>query len=473
MKDVLQKIREHLALLLIILLPFHAFAVTVLTKLIAGPNHAPLPQLSLWKEALLGLILCFAIIEWLRNGIRNGKWKIENGKLFDGIDLLIIGLGLLAIVVSIFNSEFSIQNFALGAKYDFIPLVAFLMLRRVPWSDWFKRRVFNDLMIASVFIAAYGILTLFLSDAFFTSLGYSNLHSLYVPDGPIAAFQQIGGTALHRIQSTMSGPNQLGLWLLIPYAFYVPYLFYAYKHKERQIGAVVYHSVFSVIVLIAIALTFSRAAWIGVVVITILSAGFFAKESFRKIALVGGGILAAGLIALFLFAPSIITRVASSRDHIARPIAAIQQMIAHPFGQGLGTAGPATNRTGDACVYLEEGADASWAKDQPNLCVFVGESQVQPATACNCPFLPENWYLQIGVELGWVGMILYIILALAVMRRLYLARKENSMPVYPLYTLMIALSIAALFLHAWEDTAVAYTVWILAALSLSSRRLAK
>jgi hypothetical protein len=38
----MQRIRESLALILIALLPFHALAVTLLTKLIAGPGHAPL-----------------------------------------------------------------------------------------------------------------------------------------------------------------------------------------------------------------------------------------------------------------------------------------------------------------------------------------------------------------------------------------------------------------------------------------------
>ena len=55
--------RERLTIALIALLPLHALLVTVLTKVIAGAGHAPLPVLALWKEALLGIILLIALWE--------------------------------------------------------------------------------------------------------------------------------------------------------------------------------------------------------------------------------------------------------------------------------------------------------------------------------------------------------------------------------------------------------------------------
>lgn len=463
---MLQKIREHLALLLILLLPFHALAVTVVTKLIAGPNHAPLSSLALWKEGLLALILLFAFIEIVAS-LRKRPIKI------DLIDWMIIGLVVLAMVIH-FPTHYSLltTNYLLGFKYDLIPLIAFLVLRRVPWSDWFKARVIHSLLIVGIIVAAYGILTLILPDSFFTALGYSSLHSLYIPDGPLAAFQQIGGSALHRIQSTMSGPNQLGLWLLIPLAFSFQLSAFR-KNKTTHYSLLTTHAI-SLFLLLAILLTFSRASWIGAFII-VASALFPVLQrmmSVQNIARLILGVIAVAIIAAFAF-PSVILRSASSRDHVARPLQAIQQMLAHPFGTGLGTAGPATNRTGDACVYLEAGADASWAKDQPNLCVFVGESQVQPSSPCNCPFLPENWYLQIGVELGWLGMFLFIGLVVMLPKKLGVRDSELGMKPsqqfrisHSAFLIFLSISIAALFLHAWEDSAVAYTVWMLVAISL-------
>ena len=70
----LPRLRESLTLALIGLLPFHAFFVTVLTKMIAGSNHAPLPALAAWKELLLALILLLALVEIAQ------EWKVESGK---------------------------------------------------------------------------------------------------------------------------------------------------------------------------------------------------------------------------------------------------------------------------------------------------------------------------------------------------------------------------------------------------------
>ena len=62
----MQRLRELLTIVLLGLLPLHAFFVTVGTNVLAGPGHAPLTVLALWKEAVLGVILLIALIEWLK-----------------------------------------------------------------------------------------------------------------------------------------------------------------------------------------------------------------------------------------------------------------------------------------------------------------------------------------------------------------------------------------------------------------------
>ncbi len=424
-------------------------------KVAVGPGHAPLPEFAVWKETLLAVILCLCLVELIARG-RSGFRILTRMDVLDVLILILLGLSIvLPIAIGL---AFHPAQWLLGFKYDFIPLVAFLMLRRVPWSDFFRKRVTQVILWAGVAVATYGIATLFLPDSFFLWLGYSPLHSLYIPEGPLAAFQYIGGTSVARIQSTMSGPNQLGLWLLLPLSILL----------SRMLKGSVSRFWFPVSCLLlgALVLTFSRAAWIAAAVITIVVAFLsLPRRAFWKFSAIGGAALAACLLIVALVAPQILSRVTSNREHLARPLAAMQQMIAHPFGQGLGTAGPATNRTGDACVYLERGADASWAKDQPNLCVFVGKNQVQPPErTCTCPFLPENWYLQIGVELGVLGFLLYVTLITIVLYRLWKGRKDPWG--FPIFLAFFGISIAALFLHAWEDAAVAYTVWIFAAVEL-------
>ena len=458
---VIQRLRERLVFLLIAFLPFHAFMVTVGTRVFSGPNKAPLSSLALWKEGVLALILLlavaeiiFLVVEWK---MENGKWKMSK---FDLLDLFIVLLLALACLVHILNSQFSILNFLYGFKYDFIPLVAFLVLRRASWSKEFGSRVSRLLIWIGGIVALVGIVMLLLPQRVFELLGYSSMHSLYVPDGPIAAFQQIGSMALRRMQSVMSGPNQLGIWLLIPFAFTIISLHSCKNiYRYRNLSLLVFLG-------ISIFLTFSRSALIAafLMVVIALFHSDFQDLSRRLIVRIGAVIF---FITLFVVvsSPDVFIRAASTREHLIRPMKAVNTMIANPLGLGLGSAGPASNRVSDACVFLPEDGDASWAEAHPELCVFLGDTQALPADRqCKCPFLPENWYLQIGVELGIAGFILFLLLVITLCMRL--AQKREGQLSHGIFLAFLGISIAALSLHAWEGSAVAYTLWILMAVAM-------
>ena len=450
---MLQRLRESLALILITLLPFHAFLVTFGTKLIRGPGNAPMSQLAIWKEGLLAIILLVAFVEWVRG---KKKWK------FDEIDLSIVLLIVLSVIVTNFtHGDWKLYLF--GFKYDFIPPIAFFALRRVEWSEAFLKNAFRLIIGVGVLIAGYGLVAMLLPQAWFTLLGYSDLHSLYLPDAPLAAFQKIESIGVRRMQSVMSGPNQLGLWLLIPFSISV---------MKMLRGQVTGHwSLVTGLFGLAILLTFSRSAWIAAFVIFVIALNKTqSKKIFNVVMVLVAIVIIDAAIILSFTEPSILFRLTSSSGHITKPIEAWHVMNKHKFGLGLGMAGPASNRVSDACVNLPEGSDASWASDRPDLCVFVGSEQVQPPLdsvelllagqptdrECKCPFLPENWYLQIGTEMGIIGFALYLVMIFAVLRRLM---KDNK--IKPVFLAFVGISIAGLFLHAWEDSAVAYTAWIL------------
>ncbi len=460
----MSRLRESLTLVLITLLPFHALLVTVGTKMLVGPGHAPMTMLAGWKEGLLAVILLIAALEFLRKP----SFKID---LIDG---LIIALLALAFIIPS-------TNFLFGFKYDFIPLVAFLILRRVAWSDWFWMRAESALLFVGGIVAAYGILTFFLPDSFFAFLGYSDAHSLYLPDRPLAAFQQISGSSIRRIQSTFSGPNQFGIWLLIPLAIVASYGLRVMRNPkpETRNSKLFQMLVVCGLMLVALFLSFSRSAWIATFVLACVTASSLVPRRIFPQMLTG--ILAIVMIvgvALSVLAPAVFVRKISLIGHIERPIQAMQLIMQNPLGMGLGSAGPASNRTHEPCVHLERGADPSWAKSNPSLCVFVGKTQVQPADhVCSCPVLPENWYLQVGVEMGVLGFLLYGGLIFLILRRLAVIsgkRKEESdknIFHFPLSTFLffLGISIAALFLHAWEDSAVAYTAWVVVAVALTKK----
>src|SRR3989338_8611192 len=225
-KSMLQRVREQVALLLIGLLPLHAFLVTVGTKMLEGSGHAPLPALALWKEVLLLVILLLAAAEFVVQEQR----KIRLDRL-DICILVLLALSLL--VTALTHGNWKLYLF--GFKYDFVPLVAFAILRRVPWSEQFRSAAVTVIVVIGGAVALYGLATLALPMSFFRALGYSDLHSLYLPGGPLAAFQQVGGAGVRRIQSTLSGPNQFGLWLLLPWSFCLVRLSFKESLKNARV----------------------------------------------------------------------------------------------------------------------------------------------------------------------------------------------------------------------------------------------
>ena len=69
--------------------------------------------------------------------------------------------------------------------------------------------------------------------------------------------------------------------------------------------------------------------------------------------------------------------------------------------------------------------------------------------------------VEMGVEMGVLGLALFAMLVIVILRRL------GKSPF--VFLVFLGISIAALFLHAWEDSAVAYTVWVLLGLFIPPR----
>lgn len=454
----LQTVRELMATVLVALLPLHALLVTVITRLLTGPGHAPLPWLAFWKETLLVALLIIAATEiWQR--CRRERHLPHS----DLLDVLIVSLFAVAILSAVVLGT-PLMKLALGLRYDVLAPLSFVILRKVPWSAAGQARIFRTILGVAIGVAAFGLIGLILPVSVFGTLGYAtNFHSLYLPDSPLAPFSQIGETMIRRAQSTLSGPNQLGIWLVIPIAI----LFARATHRRSlrrstaAIGLLLGATLFA---------TFSRTAWIAATVGT-LGAGALQMSS--KLVRRWFLPVAAGLAVLMLIgilaAPKAVVRVSSSRGHFEKPVEALHRLLASPWGEGLASAGPASSRFADACVVLRPEDDPSWAKNQPNLCVFLGEQQVQPTDRlCQCPFHPENWYLQLGVELGWPGVLLWLLIVGLTLKRLLPLTLSREVAGSTAAIAQLSLATASLFLHAWEDAAVAFTIWILTAIALQN-----
>lgn len=503
---MLRSLRQTLTLLLFTLLPFHALFVTVGTKLLLGAGHPPLVELAVWKELLIAAILLIGIVELASSKILPTYFQYinilkvsqrETVRVRWGIDaptILILALLLLALALSATHYSHLRQgfggqallttHFVFGFKYLFLPIIFFLVLKNLSWdADFLERSIFPVLTIVGGGVAAYGILTFLLPQVFFSLLGYSDAHSLYSPHTPLSAFQLIADAGIRRVQSTFAGPNQLGMWLLLSWSISLVVLLKKQnakmqKYENAQIFTHVRICVLLMLIGTALFLTFSRAAWIAAFVIALVAVAMVLRGPVRETILITL-VTAVGVVfaTLAYVSPQLFLRGISNQHHLERLRSGVAAILAQPLGRGLGTAGPAANRLQDACVYFPDGADTSWARSRKDLCIFVGNEQVQPLSSqreCQCAFLPENWYLQVGVELGVLGLILFIALVIFILQKLststFLPREAPAGAKWghlPPFLSFLGISIAALFLHAWEDSAVAYTVWGMAGIALA------
>lgn len=193
--------------------------------------------------------------------------------------------------------------------------------------------------------------------------------------------------------------------------------------------------------------TFSRGAWIGM-----FFAGVFfllyttAVSHILKIKIFSGTLVFLLLVgsSIAIFMPDkfykIIHRVDSSSQHLELSEQGLKQLFENPFGKGLGSAGPASKY------------DSEQGKKEAG-------------------FIPENWYLQIGIETGIAGMFLWVLIIFLVIQKLVqknLHQKNNFM--LSLASALFGISIMGLFLHSWESSAVGYSVWILTGILLTKEK---
>jgi O-antigen ligase len=115
----------------------------------------------------------------------------------------------------------------------------------------------------------------------------------------------------------------------------------------------------------------------------------------------------------------------STVEHFEKSVGSLEDVWRHPFGQGPGTAGP-----------------ASFYSHTPNV--------------------PENYYLQIAEEVGIIGLILFAAINVVVVLRLWPRRQEFWAKI--LLASFVGILVVNMFLHGWADETLAMTWWAIAGL---------
>ncbi|MBX6334994.1 O-antigen ligase family protein, partial [Candidatus Saccharibacteria bacterium] len=309
-------------------------------------------------------------------------------RVWDRLFLWLVGLTAVYLFVHILlwwlNSNIYQESALLGIVYN-TRLPAFLVLgygamRLYPGKFAFSSIV-KLILVVSTIVAGLGVVQYFLPSDILTHLGYG------LERGTRPAFFIEDNPDLPRIMSTLREPNALGAYLILPAAALLTLLFKEQKPRVRYMFAIAL-----LLHLVAIFLTFSRSAWLGVALALTLvvwwQIGRTILQWLRRFwpLVVGFAIVVLGLAFAMrnteFFQRYIvhsepteqIADLDSNDLHLLLTKQGLEGIADKPLGHGPGTAGLVSIRNP------------------------------------NGGLLTENYYIQIGYEVGVIGLAIFIAL---------------------------------------------------------------
>lgn len=412
-------------MVILLLLPFHAF-LTVSFSSFLGHYTA----LRLWKEVLV-LIAIFGVVYLL---LTDGKIRSHT------LTRRLVWVVLLYIVYTIARGLWALQTGEVELKalaYGWLSALRFPIFFLITWAIALRlsrlRKSWQQLVLwPAAVVIIFGLLQAFvLPRDFLVHFGY----------GPttIDPISTINDNADYvRISSTLRGPNPLGAYLLIPLSLLAVLL--ASGKRNWQYLTLTFAG------LIVLFFSFSRSAWLGGLltlgVIVMLQLKAKRTKEVAAIALLIV-LLIGSLITISLrnnprfqnlvFHTETNSQVAKSSndDRYVALSTGMADVATDPLGDGPGAAGPAS-------VYNEN-------------------HPVQ---------ISENYYLQIGQETGWLGLLLFLVMMGGVGYLLWLRRSDPL--ALSLLASFVGLAFINLLSHAWADDTLAYIWWGLAGVAMAS-----
>ncbi len=424
----LKRIRWILLLILIVGAPFHAFLITWLKDWAGEPSWVT--GTSAWREGVVLLIALVVMVEILLQK----KWP-----RLDWLDWCIVGYALLGAIFFFFQENK--MQWLLGLRFDVIPFLFYIIVRHAHWEG--RGRLVTAALIGAGIVVIFGLFhALLLPQNFLTSFGYSQYKGQFEPSIALSACQHLEHTERFcRAVSTFGGPTRYGTYLLFIVGLLLPFL--VHKTRGRIFAAILFG-----LTLLSIVLTYSRSIWIGTLGAAIV--GFFCfvpKKIKWKFVF---GVFAVAFLA-FLgwkiggiwdgkpheFPPpllrTIFVRESSTNEHWILIRDGFDLSQEHPLGMGLGTVGPASVR---------------FKK-----------------------ILTENWYLQIAAEMGVVGAAIFIAFFIGLLKKLSIAYGNWSRR--GLFLSLLAIAIAGLFTHSFEETSTVLVLMAFAGMFVSPQQFEK
>lgn len=299
-------------------------------------------------------------------------------------------------------------------------LLLFSILIGVGLSKSLEKEKYDSLISLLIYSTFGSILIglalyFFIGGDFLRVFGYRNDWSTYLPGEALAFCQRIENSELCRFQGFLSGPNQLGSFLVMVFGLN------AWKKPKGYL-------LIGFTVLLGIILSMSRSAYLATFVMIGLFLVWFNREFIKKnykwILGVGAGVIMIGIFAFSEQITLVLDRPGSNSERLRLWMEG-WNFWKEKFwlGHGLGASGPASR-------YSE-------FKE----------------------LIPENWFLQIGGQFGLVGLISYIFWYFTNIRDLIIDKKAYLAIVW--LVLLIPLNL----LHVFESSSLVVALGLTTGLS--------
>ncbi len=357
----------------LLLLAFKDFISRWLNAFTDLPPELVIAVSRIWLIILLALAAAVAV-HWSQRWFQTRT--LPRVKAFDVVLIILFLIGIAGTV----TSEYRGLAFTSFRGY-FQPLLVFVLARAIKPTRKELKTLLILLLIVGAVMATVEIWQAFgWTEADYKARGYQRQSGELVT--PV--IEAFGGSYI-RPASTVSGPNELGVDMLLLFLIAAQWVIFARFPGRIILG------ICSVLFLVGLSLTFSRSAFLGLIAAIISLGMLYLFRSDAVSRFTGskrkGWIILAGVlvVAMFMVILSLIgvvdligntLQTLSAEYHFIDTIDAIEYLASHPAGDGMGLVKPK-----GALIFLD----------------IDGIYHV------------EGSLLQIGVEMGILGLALWFI----------------------------------------------------------------
>ncbi len=411
---------------LYIYIPFHIFISQYFSTFTGGLDAWKIAK-DVFTAALVSVIVCTTLIT---------RKYTRPFLVFVGFAIVYLLLHIISWIATDQPNDTGLLATVYNNRLIWYLLIGYGLALLMPEPQ--HRRTFTRVLIgASTVVCLIGLAQWILPKDIMTHFGYSIERGVkpnfFIDDKP----------DFPRIMSTIRDPNSLGAFLILPTTLLVILLTKLRDSKQRILimGLLLLHS-------LAILLTFSRGAWIGMTV-ALIAVGIFTFKNHIHISV--RKLILPAVILIFLTAGVLYSQ---------RNSYFVQNIVLHSDSKTV-AADPNELRL----EFLNKSINGVENNPEGN---GPGTAGLVSTRLTDGGLLTENYYLQIAYEVGLMGLLIFVAFMIYVCKILWSLRHKTI--AQALLASFVGLACINLLIHGWSNEALAASWFMLAGLVIGSTK---